>query len=306
MSFAHPWILLLLVLPLAGSLWAWRRHGLSIALPFDHTSPAPRRWSTLALRLSHSAPFALLALALIILAGPRRWGMPRDQRVMTNIEILVDVSGSMLSPYGNGNRYDAAMESVLGFIDRREGDAFGLIVFGDSILEWVPLTSDPAALQYAPPFLSPRKLPRWFSGGTSIGAALEHTLKVMAARTEGDRMIILLTDGYSFDLANGRDVTIARKLQDAGIQVFCIHIDNSAPPAEVSTIASMTGGQVFAAGDPIALQAVFERIDAMKKARLEKISAETQDDFRPWAFAGGGLLAAWLVSLAAGLRYTPW
>jgi Ca-activated chloride channel family protein len=306
MSFAHPWLLTLLVAPLAGLLWGWRRHGLQVAMPFDHAGAPPRRWTTAALRLAHSLPLVLLAIAIVILAGPRRWGMPRDQRVMTNIEILVDVSGSMLSNYGDGNRYDAAMASVLGFIDKRQGDAFGLIVFGDSILEWVPLTSDPSALKFAPAFLSPQKLPKWFSGGTSIGAALEHTLKVMAARTDGDRMIILLTDGYSYDLANGRDVAIAQKLQAAGIQVFCIHIDNSAPPAEVSTIASMTGGQVFAAGDPAALQAVFQRIDEMKKARLEKISAETQDDFRPWALAGVGLLAALMLSMVAGLRYTPW
>lgn len=306
MSFAHPWLLLLLIAPLAGLLWGWRRHGHRVAMPFDHAGAPPRRWTTTTLRLVQSLPLLLLAVAVIILAGPRRWGLPRDQRVMTNIEFLVDVSGSMLSGYGDGNRYDAAMASVLDFIDRRQGDAFGLIVFGDSILEWVPLTSDPSALKYAPEFLSPQKLPPWFSGGTSIGAALEHTLKVMAARTEGDRMIILLTDGYSYDLANGRDVAIAQKLQAAGIQVFCIHIDSSAPPAEVSTIASMTGGQVFAAGDPSSLQAVFKRIDEMKKARLEKVSAETQDDFRPWALAGGGLLAVWLLSCVAGLRYTPW
>ena len=296
----------LLAVPLAGIVWAWRRHGHQVAVPFDHAGTAPRRWTTTALRLVHTLPIALLAIAIIILAGPRRWGMPKDQRVMTNIEFLVDVSGSMLSNYGDGNRYDAAMTSVLDFIDKRQGDAFGLLVFGDSILEWVPLTSDPSALKYAPAFLSPQKLPTWFSGGTSIGAALQHTLKVMTARTEGDRMIILLTDGYSYDLSNGNDVAIATKLRDAGIQVFCIHIDSSAPPAEVSTIAAMTGGQVFAAGDPSALSAVFNRIDEMKKARLEKVSAETQDHFRPWVMAGGGMLAVWLLAMVAGLRYTPW
>lgn len=306
MTFAHPWLLLLLPLPVAALLWGWRRHGLRIAVPFDHADAPPRRWLTFALRLAQSLPFVLLALAIIILAGPRRWGMPQDQRVMTNIEFLVDVSGSMTSPYGDGNRYDAAMASVLDFIDKRQGDAFGLIVFGDSILEWVPLTSDPSALKHAPEFLSPLKLPPWFSGGTSIGAALEHTLKVMTARSEGDRMIVLLTDGYSFDLSGGRDVDLAHKLRDAGIQVFCIHIDNSAPPAEVSTIASMTGGQIFAAGDPAALTAVFNRIDEMKKARLEKVSAETQDDFRPWTLAGGAVLALWILATVTGLRYTPW
>jgi Ca-activated chloride channel homolog len=306
MSFAHPWLLLLLAAPLAALLWGWRQHGHQIAVPFDHSGAPSRRWSTAVLRAVHSLPLALLAIAIIILAGPRRWGLPQDQRVMTNIEFLVDVSGSMTAPYGDGNRYDAAMVSVLDFIDRRQGDAFGLIVFGDSLLEWVPLTSDPSALKHAPEFLSPLKLPTWFSGGTSIGAALEHTLKVMTARTDGDRMIILITDGDSSDLAGGRDAAIAAKLRDAGIQVFCIHIDNSAPPAEVTTIASQTGGQVFAAGDPSALTAVFQRIDEMKKARLEKVSAETQDDFFPWSVAGGAALALWWIAMLAGLRYTPW
>jgi len=306
MNFAHPTVLLFLVVPLVGLIWGWRRHGLQVVLPFDHAEAPARRWTTLALRLTHSLPLVLLALAIIILAGPRRWGMPKDQRVMTNIEFLVDVSGSMTSPYGEGDRYDAAMASVLEFIGKREGDAFGLLVFGNSILEWVPLTSDPSALRCAPEFLNPKKLPHWFAGGTSIGAALQHTLKVMTARTEGDRMVILLTDGYSSDLSNGNDVLIAEKLRAAGVQVFCVHIENTAPPAEVATIAAMTGGQIFAASDPAALRTVFQRIDEMKKARLEKVSAETQDDFRLWSLGGVGVLAAWLLSCLAGLRYTPW
>ncbi len=306
MNFAHPLVLLLLLVPLAALVAGWRRHGWKVAVPFDHASAPRRRWMTGLLRLAHSLPLLLLAVAVVILAGPRRWGLPEEKRVMTNIEFLVDVSGSMMSPYGEGNRYDAAMASVLEFVSHREGDAFGLLVFGDSILEWVPLTTDPGALRCAPEFLSPTKLPRWFSGGTSIGAALEHTLKVMTARTEGDRMVILLTDGYSGDLSNGNDLTLAGKLRDEGIEVFCIHIDNTAPPPEVSTIATVSGGAVFAAGDPKALKAVFERIDDMKKARMEKVSAEAQDDFRPWVLAGGGLLAAWLLANLTGVRYTPW
>jgi Ca-activated chloride channel homolog len=305
MSFAHPTVLLLLLLPLGALLWSWKRHGLQVAMPFDHAGAPRRRWTTFWLRSAHSLPLLLLAVTIVIFAGPRQWGLPQDKRVMTNIEFLVDVSGSMMSQYGDGNRYDAAMASVVDFIDKRQGDAFGLIVFGNSVLEWVPLTSDPSALRCAQEFLGPTRLPRWFSGGTSIGAALAHTLKVMTARTDGDRMIVLVTDGYSYDLANGNDVAIAQKLRDANIQVFCIHVDKTSPPAEVSTIATMTGGQIFGAGEPAALRAVFQRIDEMKKARVEKVSAETQDHFRPWTQAGGVILAAWFLSLF-GLRYTPW
>ncbi len=305
MSFAHPWVLLLLVVPLFLLLWGWKRHGHAVVMPFDHATPRRRRFVTGLLRLAHSLPALILAVGVIILAGPRRWGMPQDKRIVTNIEFLVDVSGSMTSTFGDGNRYDAAMASILKFIDYREGDAFGLIVFGDSILEWVPLTTDPGALRCAPEFLSPMKLPLWFSGGTSIGAGLEHTLKVMNAREEGDKMIILLSDGYSFDLSGGNDERLGAKLRDAGIQVFVVHIAEEAPSTEVATIASMTGGQLFKAGDPAALNAVFQRIDEMKKSRIEKISAETQDDFRPWTMAGGSLAAMWLLSLF-GLRYVPW
>ena len=305
MSLSHPAVLLLLVIPLVLLIRGWRRHGHAVTVPWDHAPVVRRRWLTRLLRTAHSLPALLLAVAILILAGPRRWGMPQDKRVMTNIEFVIDVSGSMLASYGTGNRYDAAMASVLDFIKQRSGDAFGLIVFGDSILEWVPLTNDPSAMNSAPEFLNPMKLPPWFSSGTSIGKALEHALKVVAAREEGDRMIILLTDGYSFDLAGGNDEIIAAKLKKAGIQVFCVHIDGSAPPAEVTYIAQSTGGQVFGAGDPQALTTVFQSIDAMKKARIEKVTAESQDDFKPLSLAGGGLLLTAMLS-AFGLRYSPW
>ena len=109
MSFAHPTLLLLLLLPLGGLLWGWKRHGLQVAMPFDHAGAPRRRWTTFWLRSAHSLPLLLLTVAIIIFAGPRQWGLPQDKRVMTNIEFLVDVSGSMMSQYGDGNRYDAAM-----------------------------------------------------------------------------------------------------------------------------------------------------------------------------------------------------
>jgi hypothetical protein len=39
MSFARPWLLLLLALPLLLTAWEWRRAGHQLVLPFDH-SPA--------------------------------------------------------------------------------------------------------------------------------------------------------------------------------------------------------------------------------------------------------------------------
>lgn len=305
MSFAHPWILAFLILPVFVLAWGWRRHGSEIVLPYDHGSQKPRKFVSFLLRCAASLPALMLAVVVILLAGPQRFSEPRTRRVLTNIEFLVDVSGSMTSPYGDGNRYDAAMANIMKFIDARKGDAYGLTVFGTDILHWVPLTTDPSALKCAPPFLSPLSLPPWFGGGTLIGKGLESCLASLTQRADGDRMILLMTDGYSFDLSNGNDEIIAAKLKAANIRVYCIHIDNSEPPPEVQLIASMTGGQTFGAGDASAMPVVFQRIDEMAKARMEKISGETLDDFQPWSLAGGGILLGSVLA-SFGIRYTPW
>jgi Ca-activated chloride channel homolog len=274
-------------------------------MPFDHGNYRPRKSWHFALRVAASLPALLLAVVIVIFAGPQRQSEPRTRRILTNIEFLVDVSGSMASSYGDGDRYDAAMANISKFIDARKGDAYGLTVFGSDVLHWVPLTTEPSALKCSPPFLSPRKLPPWFGGGTLIGKGLESCLDSLSTRGDGDRMIILLTDGYSADLSNGNDEILARKLRAANIRVYCIHIDHSDPPPEVQLIASLTGGQTFGAGDPAAMPVVFRRIDEMQKARVERAAGETVDDFQPWALAGAGVLLA--ITLAVfGLRFTPW
>jgi Ca-activated chloride channel family protein len=298
-------MLSLLVFPLAMLVLGWKRHGAEVVMPFDRGTFRPRRFVFFALRLAASLPALMLAIAVILFAGPQKQSEPRTRRILTNIEFLVDVSGSMVSQYGDATRYDAAMENIMKFIDARKGDAYGLTVFGSDVLHWVPLTTEPSALKCSPPFLSPMKLPPWFGGGTMIGKGLESCLDSLSQRGDGDRMIILLTDGYSFDLSNGNDETIAGKLRAANIRVYCIHIDHSDPPLEVQLIAQLTGGQTFGAGDPAALPVVFRRIDEMEKARVERAAGETVDDFQPWALAGGGFLLAHVLA-AFGLRFTPW
>jgi Ca-activated chloride channel family protein len=305
MSFERPWILFFLLLPLVILIQGWVRHGAKVVVPYDHGEFESRKFGLFILRAAASLPTLLLAVTIVIFAGPQRISEPRTRRVMTNIEFLVDVSGSMLTPHGPGTRYDAAMANIMKFIDARQGDAYGLTVFGSDVLHWVPLTTDPSALKYAPPFLAPSKLPRWFGGGTLIGKGLESCLGSLTQRGDGDRMIILLTDGNSSDLSNGNDELIATRLRDANIRVYGIHIDESDIPPEVQLIATKTGGQIFGAADPAAMPAVFARIDEMAKARIERAAGETVDDFRPWVLSAGSLLLL-MVGASFGLRFTPW
>ncbi len=302
--FRHAPVLLLLLVPAGLLLWVWRRRGRSVVLPLDHAHSPRGRWIGISVRLAESLPALLLALVVLILAGPQRWDEPRTQKVLTNIEFCVDVSGSMNAQFGNGNRYDASMAAINDFLDYREGDAFGLTFFGNSVLHWVPLTTDVSAFRCAPPFMRPRSLPSWFRG-TEIGKALRACRRVLIGREEGDRMIILVSDGNSFDLGNDADQEIARMLREDGICVYAVHIAEDSPPDPIVNITSLTGGEVFNPGDPSGLAAVFQRIDEMQETRVEKVQAEPIDDYEPWAHAALAVLGTALVALF-GLRFTPW
>lgn len=304
MSFAHPPVLFLLAVPACLLWWVWNRAGRRVALPFDHgRQTSGRGWKGL-VDLAESLPALILAVVIVILAGPQQTGDPKTRRKLTNIEFCVDVSASMLAPFGGGTRYDTSMKAINEFLDFRTGDAFGLTFFGNNVLHWVPLTNDVSAFKCAPPFMKPDNLPYWF-GGTMIGKALIACKDVLIEREDGDRMIILVTDGMSFDLVNGGDEEVAKTLRRHNITVCAVHIADTEVPGQLATVAGLTGGEVFSPGDPEALKAVFQRIDAMKQTRLEKTASETLDDFRPFCIAGLSVLG--LSALAMfGLRYTPW
>ncbi len=302
--FRHPLVLLALLVPIGLLLYTWSGKGRRVILPFDHTGERRGRALTGSLRIAESFPAITLALVVAILAGPQRWDEPQAKKVLTNIEFCVDVSGSMTASFGAGNRYDASMVAINEFLDYREGDAFGLTFFGNSVLHWVPLTTDVSAFRCAPPFMRPSKIPYWF-GGTEIGNALRACRKVLSRREEGDRMIILISDGFSSDLAGNRADDLVHELLEDNITVYGVHVGGSTVPAPIVDITSRTGGAVFNPGDTQALGYVFQRIDEMQETRIEKTSSEAIDDYAPWTLAAIGLLLAALLA-SFGLRYTPW
>ncbi len=301
-------MLLLLALPVLHLWWVWNRRGRRVTLPFDSPRDAMARgrgWFVRGLLLlGESLPALLLAVAVLLLAQPQDRAAPKLKRALTNIQFCVDVSGSMSAKFGSGNRYDAAMRAINDFLDYRTGDSFGLTFFGNNFLHWVPLTSDPSAFRCAAPFMGPENSPPGF-GGTAIGRAVLACRDVLVSRSEGDRMIILITDGDSPDIMGGADLEIAKKLKRDGIVLFAVNIQESEARGELVNIARLSGGEVFNPGDTQALKGVFERIDKMSKAKLEQGTSETVDWFEPFSIAGLAILALYaLVQL--GLRHTPW
>ena len=140
--------------------------------------------------------------------------------------------------------------------------------------------------------------------GTAIAKVLRGAKKELMSRDEGDRMILIVTDGESYDLI-GAENELAKELKDANITVFCVIAANFDPQAEVMTICRETGGEAFRADEPDALGVVFKKIDTMKQVKFTPTFVETVDHYRPYTLMGLILIA--LSSLLQfGLRYTPW
>jgi Ca-activated chloride channel family protein len=303
LSFLYPWVLFFLAAPAALLYWTWFRVGGRVVLPFYHSRPGRGSlWFFLISMMESICPL-LLAVAIIILAGPQRLSGPQDKRILSNIELCLDISYSMTEPFGDASRYDTAMKSLDDFVTYRKGDAFGLTFFGGTVIHWVPLTPDISAIRCSPPFMRPENLPPWLNG-TDIAKALRACIKVLADRQEGDRMIVLVTDGEDYDLAGGNDKQIARELKENNIAVYAVIIGTSVQD-EIVNITQLTGGEAFLAGDSAAMKSIFRRIDQMKPARVEKTIGHMLDDFTFWPVVGLALVGLGAIALF-GLRYTPW
>ena len=135
MNFAHPWVLLLLIAPVLLVWWEWRRRGRPLVLPLDYSQGRSRNWLERVIKCANVLPPLLLAVGILILAGPQRLATPEDERVLTNIEVVLDVSGSMMAQFGDGTRADKAFEAIVDFTSFRKGDAFGLTIFGTEVVQ---------------------------------------------------------------------------------------------------------------------------------------------------------------------------
>ncbi len=299
MTFAHPWVLLLVAVPVVLA-WPVLGRAAGVTVPADRTGVGDRPWLRRVLAAFDLAPLALMAVAVAALAGPQVMAEPRAERSLTNIQICLDVSGSM-----GGRNYELASKAIEEFTRAREGDAFGLTMFGVEQVRWLPLTTDLQAVRDALPFADPMNQPSHM-GGTMIGAALRFCARNMVAEAkDGDRLIVLVSDGQSGDLSGGAAREIGQELREAGIVVYHVHIDESAVPADVEDLVEETGGEAFATADASSMRAVFAHIDRMKPARFAPAGTVPLDHLRPFAVAALALLGVQAVGLL-GMRYVPW
>ncbi len=310
MSFLHPQWLALLALPVILAFWEWVRPGQPLVMPFDHGTGGRGRILNFLVLTANCLPAGLLAMAIIFLAHPITYQPPEVERQLTNIQIVLDTSGSMREKHGDQtkskhSRFDSAMESIETFLHHRKGDAFGLTIFSRNYIHWVPLTLDTDAIVMARPFIAPNVLPDEFWGGTFIGKALYGAADHLSERPIGDRMIILLTDGESSDIRSPKDVPIIADMKAKGITVFAVFLTDEAVDQGLINICRSSGGEAFNALSKEALDKVFTSIDQMKKVVVLEKKPRAADYYDPFFVPALALLAAAVFALF-GLRFNPW
>ena len=267
-----------------------------------------------------AAAWLLLVLAA---ARPEYIGDELDVPVSgRNLMLAVDLSGSMdQKDFELGSRrvdrLTATKAVASDFIDRREGDRIGLILFGERAYLQVPLTLDRETVNIL--------LMEAFIGlageKTAIGDAITLAVKRIhdQAADASEQVLVLLTDGAN--TAGEVDPLKAAQLaQQVGLRIYTIGIGaeqlevasliggrRSINPsadldeATLTQIAELTGGRYFRAKDTAALQDIYRLVD-----ELEPVD-EPESGFRPvrsfyyWPLGGAFALAA-LMAIVTILR----
>ena len=301
-SLAWPWVLLALPLPLLVRYVLPEAKGMSEA---GLRVPSIDSFSTLVDRsgkeqlLNWRFWVAVLAWMLLVLAAsrPEQIGDELDVPVAgRNLMLAVVLSGSMDQKDFElgGRRVDrlTATKAVASdFIERREGDRIGLILFGERAYLQVPLTLDRETVNVL--------LLEAFIGlageKTAIGDAI--TLAVRRVheqkKDEGDQVLVLLTDGAN-TAGEVEPIKAAELAQQVGLRIYTIGIGAEQlevasliggrrrinPSADLdedtlTQIAALTGGKYFRATDTASLQDIYKLVD-----ELEPVE-EPESGFRP-------------------------
>lgn len=311
---AYPWLLALLLLPLIArillpayhpqkpALWApWYARVVNLLkgnhAPSAQTAPQSRTQLTLT--------WAMWVLLVLALTRPQLLEDPISQTLPTrDLLLIVDLSGSMeandfTAPDGEKIDRLTAVKSVLDdFLERRQGDRVGLIVFGNAPFVQVPFTQDLDACR----ILLEETTVRMAGPRTVFGDAIGLGITLFERSEVEDRVIIALTDGN--DTGSKVPPAEAAKIaKDQGVTIHVVGVGDPTTTGEdaldegaLTTVASTTGGQYFHANDRDELESIYTELDRIDSRDVESESYRPRRDLFYWP------LAAMLVLSCAQIR----
>ena len=315
----HPGLLFLFLLYVPLIAWyIWKQRNASPSLGLSTTSPVaklPISWKQLLIHFCFALQLVAIGGLIVALARPQTHDNFSKSRINgTDIVLAIDISGSMMAKDFKPSRFAAAKDVAAKFVNQREHDNMGLVVFAGESLSLMPLTNDRAALINAIDNIKMGDL----VDGTAIGDGLVSAVNRIVSGKAKSKSIILLTDGTN----NAGDVppaTAAQIAKQKGVRAYTIGvgtngsinipdpygfssttIETKIDEESLKQIAEETNGKYFRAKDEKVLKKVFDEIDSLEKSILDVDKMTfTEENFEPWI-----LLSLCALGLYLLLRYT--
>lgn len=311
-SFAHPWLLLLLLLiPLIA--WLKGRAGRpqaflysSVGLVKNIIGISRSSVGRILLRMR----WLSLLLLLIAMARPQLGeGQAKVRASGIDIVVAIDLSGSMAAEdfelKGESvNRLVIAKDVFEKFVRKRTNDRIGLIAFAGRAYIATPLTLDHDFLLQNLERLNLGAL----EDGTAIGSAISAAVNRLRDIEAKSKVVVLMTDGQN-NAGKVPPITAAEAAQTLGIRIYTIgvgtrgiarvpyqnvfgqkgYIDQKVDIDEemLTQVADMTGGKYFRAENTAGFRKIYEEIDQLEKTEIEIEKYQRYQELFPYFVLAG-------------------
>jgi Ca-activated chloride channel family protein len=202
-----------------------------------------------------------------------------------DIILVLDVSGSMQfrdDEHDERSRFEVAKAEAIHFIEKRDNDALGLVLFGKDTVSRCPITFDKQLLKNV---VDELQLGVIDSDGTMLVTGIVTAANRLKHSRSKTKVMIVLTDGEPSegDMDPSVGIEVAQKL---GIKIYTIGIGSEQeqifrhqlygmmirPKVNkelLTSIAQQTGGAYFFARSAADMRRVYDTIDALERTDHE-------------------------------------
>jgi Ca-activated chloride channel homolog len=321
-EFANPELfLLLLLLPIIG-YWYWQRYRTHYApITFSNLSAFRGQSSWRGKARSLLPVLRGVAVVSLIVAIARPQQLLSERNVSADgidIMLSIDLSSSMLAQDFDPDRLEVAKKVAADFVQKREFDRLGLVVFSGEAFTQCPLTTDHRVVQE---FLASLKC-GLLQDGTAIGMGLATAVNRLKDSPAKSKIIILMTDGVN-NAGYFKPEDAMNLAKTLGIRVYTIGVGSTGEamspvgrrqdgnyvfglvPVEIDepllqNIAQTTGGKYYRATNAQELELIYAEIDRLEKSRFDLTTLKSRAE----ASQGWILMVLVLMVLELLLRYT--